>query len=608
MMRRIMRRLTAFRDDRDHDRGSALITTIIVGMVLLALVATATTVALSGMRKSGNDADWNAAMSAAYAGVEDYQSRLSNDNTYVKYGDPAAPFTVASGSTGTVMLPSEPNLAFGVGTGGTWATVPNSGGVAKYRYEVDNSRYSVAGAVRLRATGMVGDSVRSLVVNVKQEGFLDFLYFTDYELVDPVQESESRCTPHYAWSKSSNTHSGCTSIQFAAADAFNGPVHSNDTLRICGSTFNGEVTTSNSRSPYYLMPSGCSAPVFSVPGFPKYSMTVKMPQSNQELRKEYRSDLASSTVPRPGCLYTGPTVITFLQNGTMNVKSPFTKRTRISNEAATAGSRDPECGMPGPDPGGLGSPEGATIDVLEQNLVFVQNVPSSETDVNYTAPGAWPDNFSCTNAADSTPWGWTFGTQPNPAGNSTSTFIRFPIIDELPRYASPHHYGCRTGDAYVSGKVDGAMTVATENYIYVTGNLQYVDESADVLGLIGQNAIWVWNPVSSAGVNLLPAEDRIIDAAILSVAHTFAVQNYNLGAYRGKLVVTGAIAQKFRGTVATASGGSSIATGYAKEYSYDHRLRYMAPPKFLSPVSTTYGVSEIVEVKTAYKPDGSTAS
>jgi hypothetical protein len=31
----------------------------------------------------------------------------------------------------------------------------------------------------------------------------------------------------------------------------------------------------------------------------------------------------------------------------------------------------------------------------------------------------------------------------------------------------------------------------------------------------------------------------------------------------------------------------------------------MAPPKFLSPVSTTYGVSEIVEVKTAFKADGS---
>jgi hypothetical protein len=111
---------------------------------------------------------------------------------------------------------------------------------------------------------------------------------------------------------------------------------------------------------------------------------------------------------------------------------------------------------------------------------------------------------------------------------------------------------------------------------------------------------WWGRRYCASVANLNGTGDRTIEAAILSVQHTFIVQNYDLGARMGTLTVTGAIAQKFRGPVAL---GSS--SGYAKSYAYDSRLKYMAPPKFLSPVSTTYGVSEIVEVKTAFKPDGS---
>jgi hypothetical protein len=109
----------------------------------------------------------------------------------------------------------------------------------------------------------------------------------------------------------------------------------------------------------------------------------------------------------------------------------------------------------------------------------------------------------------------------------------------------------------------------------------------------------------------LSANDREIDGALLSVAHTFQVQNYdggnaaNLGP-RGTLTVDGAIAQKYRGTVAT-SNGTSVATGYAKNYEYDDRFRYTAPPKFLTPVSTTYGVTQYAGTKAAFNADGSIA-
>jgi hypothetical protein len=72
-----------------------------------------------------------------------------------------------------------------------------------------------------------------------------------------------------------------------------------------------------------------------------------------------------------------------------------------------------------------------------------------------------------------------------------------------------------------------------------------------------------------------------------------------VGGDRGKLNIYGAMAQKFRGVVRSGDNG------YAKGYSYDERFRYTAPPKFLSPVTTTYGVSLWVEVDRVFDESGS---
>lgn len=586
--------MTRWRDGADD--GAALVMTIIIGMVLLVFVGTATAIAVSGTRKSSRDADWNAAIAAAYAGVEDYKSRLSNDNTYVRYGNPSAAFSAGS----DVRLPSEVNPAFGEGTAGSWAPVPGSTNGAQFRYEVDNRQYEATGALRVRSSGRVGGVVRTIVVNVKQEGFVDYLYFTDYEMVDPILTKDSRCVEAYAWASPANVHPAyCSDIQFATNDVINGPLHSNDTILICGQArFRGEFTTANSIGALYKKVGGWSCPgdpIFAVK--PKVAKSVGMPKTNSQMLSETRMDL--ETVQRPGCLYTGPTIITFTADGKMNVKSPFTKLTRIIGEGATSGEAAPACGAVGSATGQLGSTAGATIAVIPQNLIYVQNVPSLSTNKNYWPANANPANFTCSGGNS-----WNFGT-----------VAKYPAANEQVPYASPAHYGCRNGDVYVRGVLDGEVTVAAQNYIYVTGDLTYESVSDDVLGLVGENSVWVHKPVYCSDwdddrrtkcntyTNISSTKNRRIDAAILSVAHTFLVQNYDRGAGLGTLTVMGAIAQKFRGPVATAGG-----SGYVKNYSYDARFKYMAPPKFLSPVSTTYGVSEIVEVKTAFKPDGSAAT
>lgn len=584
MMRFLASRLNA----AHREGGAALLIVLGVGMLMLLIVAGGLTVASGGLQKTDRDQDFNGALDAAFAGVEEYQSRLASDAAYYRYGNPDALFSQSPISNSSVTLPTgtATNPAFGIGTAGTWATVPGSSPVASFRYEVDNSQYATTGAIRIRSTGKVGDVTRSIVADLRQSGFIDFLYFTDYEVQDPELTGLAYCETHI-WEGRSNN---CANIRFGTNDIIDGPLHSNDTLTICGSVFNGRVTTSNPNNPIFIRPSGCGNATYAVGTGPTYQAPLSMPPTNAELKKETRNDLTASEVPLPGCLYTGPTVITFTADGRMNVKSPWTIRTQVSQTSGIASAAPAMCGTPGTGTGALGSLTGATIDVPPSNVIYVQNVPTITTDPNYRA--GTPSNFGCVNSNT----GWTFGT------------TRFPATNEITPSGSTSSnpaYGCRNGDVYVQGTFNGAATIGAENYIYVTDDLTYADATNDILGLVGNGAVWVWNPMRNTNNGerpLLTDSGRTIDAAILSVAHTFQVQNYNRGSTsRGTLTVNGSIAQKFRGPVGLTNG-----VGYDKDYQYDTRLAYMAPPKYLSPVSSAYGVTQYATVPAAFTSTGAT--
>jgi type II secretory pathway pseudopilin PulG len=566
-----MKRILNARIGRE-DRGFALIIVVTIGAVLMILATVAITAAISGTMKARQDQSWSAALSAAYAAIDEYQSRLSNDSFYVQYGNPDADFSEDS----DVTLPTgtQENPAFGIGTTGTWATVAGSGGTAKFRYEVNTSDYFDTGVIQVRATGLVNGVTRSVIADLRQTGFIDFLYFTDYEIQDPEISGEGSGCVKYEWAGRS---SSCTSIQFGKNDVINGPLHSNDTLLICESEFNGNVTTSNSQNKgsgrLYLIPSGCGTADFKT-GI-GYAPTVGMPATNSQMKRETRSDLKTQGVPSPGCLYTGPTSIVFNSDGTMTVKSPWTKKTQVTGDPNTGGSTPAMCGTTT----ALRSSSGATITVPDRNLVYVQNVPTVSSDPNY----------------------WSKNESGQPSCKKNGNPLGYPISKE---YSSSSAYGCKNGDLFVQGTLKGQVTLAAENYVYVTGDIVYKDSSTDILGLVGNNAVWVWNPMDDDGDKLLSGSNREIDAAILSVAHTFQVQNYKYTGKRGDLTIKGAIAQKFRGPVGTSSGGV-IVNGYVKDYNYDPRLKYTAPPKFLSPVTTTYGVTTWMDTPAAMNADGS---
>ena len=81
----------------------------------------------------------------------------------------------------------------------------------------------------------------------------------------------------------------------------------------------------------------------------------------------------------------------------------------------------------------------------------------------------------------------------------------------------------------------------------------------------------------------------IIDAAILSLQHSFIVDNYQCGDPLQELEVNGAIAQKYRGPVGTGNGSTPV-SGFIKDYEYDDRFRYRSPPYFLNPIDSAWDV------------------
>lgn len=630
----MMRRILSIVRRSDDERGLALVTVIGMGALLMILVATMAMVSVAGARKQTTDQNASSALAAAYAGLADYQSRITADNGYGQYGSP-------SGFTGTSTFTStKGNAAFPTTSGGTtrasWVAVPGTSG-GSYTYEVDKSNYPGQGIIKLRVTGRVGTTTRSLVADLKGDGFINYLYFTDYESSDPSITGETQsgsstklCVPQHMWERSYDANVACNPVQFANGDVLTGPVRSNDEFTVCGAKFMKRVE-SGAADGVVSTPSGCRyTATFAAASAslqqPAHVPTIDLPATNSNLAQETRYDLTSSTVPRPGCLYTGPTSITFNSDGTMTVISPWTKATQtaVASNGKMTGIAATQCGAIAD----LTSGGGATIPTLPSNLVYVQDVP---TPGSSNDPNAWDTTKQPTTITANTMCNQAYSTSQRKwiATSAYGNGLGYPAANEyVGNQGASGLYGCRAGDAFVKGTFGGAMTVGASNYLYVTGDIVYKNAANDILGLVGQTAVTMWNPVScsiyqtvrsawgttttnicdtATGSSRLLARTAgasiTIQAAIASNQGTFQLQNYGYGAQLGTLNVVGSIAQSFRGAVGVSYGDGHV-TGVKKNYGYDNRLLSTAPPKFLQPVSTSYGPTTVVEVPAAFTADG----
>lgn len=537
-------------------------------MVLTVLTAFSMVLLQQTVRDAGaskRDQNWAAALAAAQAGIDDYQSRLNlTDGAYFQYNTAS---------------PDSDNPAMGQALGKpSWASVPQVGGGtarAGFHYDVDTSTYTGTGGVApngiitVTSTGRVGTKTRTLQAQVRRSGFLDYVYFTDYETEDPLDYA-TQSLRDYANSYCANTYypgrgSQCTDIQFAN-DTVNGPLHSNDAILICNNArFQDAVTTMykgsagrNFRTDVCSSTSGTS---FVRSGDPRTVAKVTMPSTNSSLKAQ----TAATASPR-GCLFTGPTKVVIDETQVL-VTSPWT---RVLTPGCTKDSWMP---------------------IPANGVIYVDDVPAD----GGTDPNSWP-----TGSVAGKP------TCLDPQGNQKNN-VGYPIPDEVGWI-----YPCLHGDAFVqerSGSVnsalDGRLTIAAHQNLYVTNNVDYKNgtSGSSFLGLIAEQFVYYWHPTDSNNANLnlpgqsSPFQNARISAALLSVNHAVTTMNYAEGVDLGILNITGGISQKYRGIVKKGNAG------YSKNYVYDKRLKYDAPPHFLSPTSSSFVSARFTELAPAY-PSG----
>jgi hypothetical protein len=603
------------------ERGFILVVVVLSLIFLLMLVTSVLSYSLGSQNISRRDEDWNAALSAAEAGIDDYIFHLNQDGSYWQYSSSNPP--------------PDGNQAFT-----TWVQVPGPASGAYYRYSVDITNIAVDGSVKVTSTGRVNGVKRSISASVRRKNFLDYLYFTDYETKDPASydsnddytptQAQTYCAKHYyegrdiagrvdfAGDTDGNT---CTEITFISQDTINGPLHTNDALRVSGSPhFNGKTSTSWDGGGGSTLYWGGGSPVFANAGDPVYADPLTMPPNNIELKQETQSVYGGT-----GCLFTGPTAIKLNSDGTMDVISPFSRAINCSvsmnpntnlyyTEASSNGFRVTRMAQP---------PNG---------VIYVQSVPSTASDPNFTS--------GCPAAM----------TRPR-VGNSSSTVahpLGFPQLNDI---TPASWYGCRAGDLFVQGTLDGRLTIAADNNIILFGSTTYAGGAGgdDLLGLVANNYIEVYHPVRDDGTTSSPPCDGVQSGSshqnscnlripgtstsattpslfsgttpgtstmatvltsralrnptfygpLLTVQHSIRVQNYQygLGSTLGNLTIVGAVAQRYRGPVGTFNSGS-IYSGYSKNYAYDQRLKYDSPPKFLNPVASAWQVVTWSECKT----------
>ncbi len=101
---------------------------------LLALSAAAVAYGVGSQTLSRRDQDWNASLSAAEAGIDDFVFRLNENSNYFLY-NAANP-------------PPDGNQAFS-----QYVPVPGGNTMSQFRYSTDTSKISVDGTILITSTG-----------------------------------------------------------------------------------------------------------------------------------------------------------------------------------------------------------------------------------------------------------------------------------------------------------------------------------------------------------------------------------------------------------------------------------------------------------------------
>ncbi|WP_426566853.1 hypothetical protein ACPPVT_10090 [Angustibacter sp. McL0619] len=568
---------------------------VITAMMMATLVAfSALGYALNTQRSSRTNQDWNGALAAAQAGVDDYIGYLNRNDNYARNGDDCTNLALKGSRTPANTC----SPAWTSTTAAGWKPIePGDPNGAAFHYDIDSSRLDSTGVVLVTSSGRARPTgpVRTLQVGVGRGGSTQFLYYTDHEDADPDNKAvypsgmNAGCSKY--WWQPTRGRAGslnCVEITFYGGDVLDGAVHTNDTPL---------MTNNGSLKPKFLQGLETSDPncKSAVPGNVATYTNCDRNGNGADYGTKWPvyadpKDLVDNSdqfATFPGCQYKGATRIKFTSDGKMQV---------WSKESATTAA----CGGT--------SPMGTTVNVPTDQVIYVTDGTAGE---HMCAGGEIGDGL--------------------PLGTYTGAATGNQTYDANMKLAT---HNCGKGNVYVEGVLKGRVTVAAKNSVIVTGDLVMAGGLAgsDMLGLVATNSVEVYHPVldtwecqawnsshtrcntwgwdgntdevagwphrypdpdhSSAA---FPATGVQLTASIQTLQHSFLVQSYKAGTQQGQLYVKGSLAQRWRGIV-----GQGNSTGYLKNYSYDKRLRYASPPYFPQWTNAVWAANYTGEIQPAY--------
>jgi hypothetical protein len=206
--------------------GFTMIIAIGVMFVTSLLLVAAFTATNNDIHLSRVDTTQKQAYYAALAGVQQYEYKLQADPNYWQTCEgPKNTVPEESGERYEVQI-----LPASTSPGGAACSVSDPFNTA---IEAEGS---LANTFRIKSTGYAGPEKRSLVATFKVTGFLNFIYFTNFETLDPALYSDAtlaaNCQGKYysAWKGKYE----CENIQFTNGDSVYGPMHTNDTADVGG--------------------------------------------------------------------------------------------------------------------------------------------------------------------------------------------------------------------------------------------------------------------------------------------------------------------------------------------------------------------------------------
>lgn len=550
---------------RAEDGVSMVIALMVMLVTSLLLVATFTA-ANGETHLSHTDLTQKQAYYAALAGVQEYEYDLEDNPDYWEKCPELSASVPGEASESYIVKPltaksdpeSEEPKKCKTGTNAFKTMIESKG--------------SLINTFRIESVGKSGNSSRVLIATFSVSGFLNYIYFTQFENQDPNSYQASAtekevCAEHYrperiALEKLHNVE--CVNIEFAPEDSVNGPMKTDDEADVC----NGAEFGRKGHIPY--------DPV-------EIDLNVKDEGNcggkNSGSSPVYNTESGKPTVGAPEL-----------------VPPQSDSSLKIYVESSNEFS-------------------GLTYLELNGSTNKIE-VTTFENGVEDKRPIEWPKN------------GLIYVQQTG----SGCGYGEFKQSDTDTKKTLEEEKNC--GSVYVKGTYSSSLTIAAENDVIVDGNIEEAGitppaapSSTTTMGLIATRYIRIYHPVeeeyAATGskcktytVGYSTKEDKYLGngkceythneeacdapnasssltdpwiyAAILSTSHSFLVDNPDCGSSLSYLNIYGAIAQKYRGIVGTVGG-----SGYLKNYIYDERLATDEPPYFLAPLKAGWRIARL---------------